>query len=182
MKKRIIALSLAILSLITCSFALATSTKEQTALVKWVIDEYVDEFGRGTGQKIVHNDQLVYGTFSNSVVQNAKFGVFVVADNTDIYLILYEYGRSIVTNPLSKQNYYYDVAILDANNKKYNLNGAIAPGDYRLYFDQNDTVINAIKSGAISFSITKSGSKINRYNFSIDDTNDFANLYSQVKP
>ena len=182
MKKQLFVVALIILTMLTSSFALATSTVESTDLVNWVLDEYKDEFGRNTGEKIVHNEKLIYGTFSNSAVQNAELGVFIVGDKVDIYLILYEYGRAIVTNPLSQQNYYYDVAILDADNNKYTFNGAIGPGDFRLYFDQNDTILKAIKSGAISFSITKSGSQINRYNFSIGDTKEFANLYSKVKP
>lgn len=177
--KKILSFILVITTMLTCSNAFATTVK-QTNQVKWVIDQYVDEFGRQTGELIVHNDDLIYGTFSNTAVQNTTLGVFVVADKSDIYLILYEYGRLMVENPLSNQNYYYDVSILDANNKTYTLKGAIAPGDFRLYFDENDIIINAIKSGSITFSITKSGRQANRYSFKIEDTKQFVNLYTRV--
>ena len=167
------------LILLTTSACAATSVKTD---LKWAVDQYVDEFGRKTSDKIVHNTELVYGTFSNSVAKNATLGVFIVADKNDIYLLMYEYGRSMVTNPLSRQNYMYDVSILDANNKKHTLKGAIPPSDYRLYFDNNNTVINALKSGSISMAITKSDRKVQRYNFTIDDTKDFGKLYDQTFP
>ena len=157
-----------------------TPTSQPAISVKWVLDQYADEFGRQTGDKIVRNESLIYGTFSNSAVQDAKLGVFVVADKSDIYLILYEYGNVMLNNPLTTKTNFYDVSILNANNTKFTLKGAIGPGDFRLYFDNSNTVINAMKSGAISFAITKSGSQINRYNFNIEDTSDFGALYSQV--
>ena len=179
MKKRKMIFVLVIILLFSNSFSFATTVESETS-VEWILDQYVDEFGRKTGDSIVHNEELIVGKFSNTAVQNALLGVMVVADNTDIYLILYEYGRSMVTNPLSQQNYYYDVSILDANNKKYTLNGAIPPGDFRLYFDENETIIKAIKTGSISFSITKSDRQVNRYSFTIEDTQKFVELYSQM--
>lgn len=180
MKKWLFVSILAIIMLLTYSFAFAT-TAESTTSVKWVLDQYVDEFGRQTGDKIVHNEELIFGNFSNTVIQNASLGVFVVADNTDVYLILYEYGNQMVTNGMSQTNKLYDVSVLDAKNKKYTLKGAIAPSDFRLYFDNNDIIINAIKSGSISIAITSTLSQANRYNFTIENTTNFETLYSQVK-
>lgn len=161
---------------------LASASTKSISEINWVIDSYVDEFGRQTSDKIVHNEELIYGKFSNTAVRDATLGVFLVADKTDVYLILYEYGRTMLTNHMSTLNQDYNISILDANNNKTTLRGAIAPTDFRLYFENNNAVLDALNSGSISFAITKKNSQATRYNFTIEDTKGFATLYSQIVP
>lgn len=143
---------------------------------KWIVKNYVDEFGDQTGEKF-----LAIGSSDGKYTWNGidnKLTVVLIVDKKYAAIMLYEYGSSQANNIFSSDNDYI-IKIKDSSGNTKTFDGV-------MYANGGDRVIIKDYSGFLS--ILKNGedtkfyveSNINaKYNFTLN-LNGFAEVYSQL--
>lgn len=147
----------------------------------WGVYYYVDEFRLPTDEAYISNKDWIVGTFSNSAVSNRTLKVNFLIDDSDLAIVLYEYGDNRVNNYYSKKK-YYDVVVMDANGVRYNLEGYYYSNGDRMFFSSEDeaTLVGILKqNGTVRFSI-KMRDSMDSYLFTLEDSSYFTNAYNAM--
>lgn len=144
----------------------------------WEKGTFTDEFNQPT------NDHYIVtwatGTFSNSVASNRTLKAAVQITKTDIAIMLWEYGNSLVKGIFDYTP--YTITILDTNKRKINVMGTLYDGGQRVYIDDNyiQTVLDLLQqNGTLSFYLVDNKYSISTYLFSIE-TSDFKTQYTEL--
>ncbi|MGM9521566.1 MAG: hypothetical protein ACI3VB_03725 [Oscillospiraceae bacterium] len=148
----------------------------------WMVDYYVDNFNQPTNEGYVINKDYFVGSFSNSATTNSSLYAAIIADEEDVSVFLYEYGRSQVKN--SSENYVtdYDITMRTADGTDHSITGTIYCGGDRLFIDEayESIVIDALcGEGSISFYIVQSDRTTTTCLFTCEASN-FAEEYQAL--
>lgn len=148
----------------------------------WMKQHFVDEFDLPTDSAYVRLHEDIWGTFSNSAVDDRELRVsFLVTDDREIHVFLYEYGDNLVKNIFS-DTMYYNTVILDSEKNKHNLQGRYPYHGDRLIFSGTgfDTITKALSlGGKVRFSI-KAEDSLDSYQFTIEDATGFDVAYEDM--
>lgn len=122
-----------------------TKTTEPENEDYWVVDYFVDEFNQPTDERYIKNNTDIIGQFSNSATTNSKLKVYTLVSDTVAFMLL-EYGRSIVKNNGSN-NEYYDISVRKADGSTITMEGALLAGSDRVTVKDSDvsTFISLLK-------------------------------------
>lgn len=158
-----------------------TEEKEKTQTVAkiWEKRYYVDDFDIPTDEWYIANADVFSGTFSNSATTDSKLYAYILVDESDVSIILYEYGRNQVKNSSSRYDEDYDIMIRLDDDTRTEIKGAIYPGNDRITIDSKykSKVIDALKNSKnVMFRITQSDRTTTTYLFTADCAN-FKDVY-----
>lgn len=155
-----------------------TVTTEKTI---WEKKYYVDDFDMETDEWYVANKDAFSGKFSNSATTDSLLYAYIIADATDVSIMLYEYGRSQVKNSFSRYNEDYNITMLLDDKSKVDVKGSIYTSGDRIVISaaNKDKVLNALKTNKnITFRIVQANREIDTYIFTAETSN-FASLYTK---
>ena len=144
----------------------------------WIIGEYTDEFEQPTGKKYIVVDSN--GTFSNSATTDSDLYAALQIDQTEIRIMLWEYGRNLVKGIYDYET--YSVTILDEAGTKHSYTGIIYQGSTRITIPStNRSALFSLLENNDSLKIYLKTSKysISTYLFTID-TRGFAEAYDKI--
>ncbi len=150
---------------------------ESSAGNSWKVKNYVDEFNDPTDEKYI--SYVGVGTFSNTATTDSTLVLSVLYDGS-LYVKLYEYGSSLVTNSYS-HSVEYTVMVKDEDGQKSEYEGT-------MYSDSGDRVkiwgselIEKFKSNkTLKFHIVNNDRPTTTYDFTID-TSGFKEVYEEYK-
>lgn len=156
----------------------SNNSQEQVANI-WEIRHYTNEFNQTTNQLFMVNKSSSYfeGTFSNSAVTNEVAVAFIIIDEYDINIQLWEYGSMLVK---ASSNTVYHISVLDDNGAVTNMNGDMFTNSNRITL-RGDKLISLLKSNkALSINIREMSNYYNTtYLFKIK-TGNFNSVYNEL--
>lgn len=155
----------------------SNDVSESSAGNSWKVKNYVDEFNDPTDEKYI--SYVGVGTFSNTATTDSTLVLSVLYDGS-LYVKLYEYGSSLVTNSYS-HSVEYTVMVKDEDGQKSEYEGT-------MYSDSGDRVkiwgselIEKFKSNkTLKFHIVNNDRPTTTYDFTID-TSGFKEVYEEYK-
>lgn len=156
----------------------SNNSQEQVANI-WEIRHYTNEFNQTTNQLFMVNKANSYfeGTFSNSAVTNEAAVAFIIIDEYDINIQLWEYGSMLVK---ASSNTVYHISVLDDNGAVTNMNGDMFTNSNRITL-RGDKLISLLKNNkALSINIREMSNYYNTtYLFKIK-TGNFNSVYNEL--
>ncbi len=156
-----------------------TETTTEKASSTWFLDHYVDDF-----QEKVEAEWYIegdfYGTFSNSATTDSSCLVRVLYDYREQFaFFVYDYGRSQLKNSYSRSE-KYTVKIKGANGDVKEIPAHIGSDGDRLWIDDTQALLDAVKLGNISVFLYENDNTIHSYHFTIASDN-FSDLLAEVE-
>ena len=120
------------------------------------------------------------GTFLNNANMLSKLVVSMRVTSHSISFTLYEQGSYLV---MSKTYSTCDIIIRDSDKQIYNLSGTMVAGSVNIDVDSSyvNTILSALQtSTSVRFYLSISSKSSNFYEFTVE-TNNFAELYSEIE-
>lgn len=142
----------------------------------WQIGHYVDEFNEVTGEEFAYID--LTGTFSNSATTNSELVVRIIVDFNDVEFYLLEYGNYKLTSLFNDPT--YTIRIKDGSDILHTFTGILSKSTSRIILDTQyrDEMLDVLNAGGkIRFAITDDNSSSTKYNFVINNANNFENRW-----
>jgi len=148
----------------------------------WEVRHFVDSFNEPTDDAYVVNYKSIRGTFSNSAVKDRELLVrFLISNETDVAIMLYEYADDSPVAGSSDYPKEYLISVRDPSGKNVSFTAknssdrlSLLPGDskyiHKIFLD----------GGTIKFSIKEKSTYPSTYNFTVDDGNTYAEIFSQL--
>ncbi len=156
--------------------ATTTSSTPAASMGVWTVGNYVDEFGDETGDHFITQNEVQYGTFSNSVTYGEDLLWDIRVDTYSVDFFLYEYGSYSVGGYGS-----YRLSVRDESGNTHTFN--LETGDNFLYTNWKDTpqMISLLKTERplrLVINQTEYGSS--KYNLGTLETSGFNTVYNQI--
>ena len=152
----------------------------------WEIAYYVDSFKTPTDEAYIRNKKYIQGTFSNSATTSSSLNVLFLIDKDSVAIIMDEYGSYRVNNPYSSEIKSYKMLVRADSNNTYTFYLHIKPGGDRLFFSNKDRegeMIDLLKNSLrLEFYIEDQQYKTSTYNFTIENTLNFTDIYEYLCP
>ena len=148
-----------------------------TNFSSWDSGVYKDEFGNPTSKKYI-STTCYDGVFSNSATTNSTLYAVVQIDNSDIAIMLWEYGSHLVKGTFDSEN--YAITILDENGTKHYFTGTIYKSGTRIYFkeaDKSKIITLLSQNDEVSIYLESTKYSISKYLFTIS-TAGFVQAYN----
>lgn len=156
----------------------SNNSQEQVANI-WEIRHYTNEFNQTTDQLFMVNKSTSYfeGTFSNGVVTNENAVAFIIIDEYDIHIQLWEYGSNLVK---AYSDTVYFISVSDDNGSVTSITGDMLTNRNRITL-RGDKLISLLKNNkSLSISIKeKANYYSSTYLFNIK-TGNFNSVYNEL--
>lgn len=148
-----------------------TTTTKTAVTEKWTKNYYIDDFNEPTDEWYVSYN--FNGTFSNSATTDSRLSGYVIIDESDISIMLYEYNNHQVKNIYSHDKEYTVVTRLSDGSEK-EFTAAIYPDSDRILFKSSDysTITDMLKTNeTVKVYIYETDNSITNYLFTIESSN-----------
>ena len=111
--------------------------RAQDAACSWKTGEYLDAYGKPTGERFITTERIS-ARFDSNYVNDADGSAcvryIVCSDDDCICIRLFKYGKYPVTNAGSTTKYYI-IFFTDTEGKRHMLEGYALPGGSEIYLD-----------------------------------------------
>lgn len=150
----------------------------------WEKGEYIDGFGKKTGNNFVSNNKKIIGNFSNTATENSALGVDFYINKSSIDIKLYEYNRDVPIKSSRGRDFYLTFMY---NDKQYPKQDSFYEGNLlgdRINFTgkEFEALKMALESNAeIKFNLFDSVTTTSSYLFEIPANTNPAAFYGDLK-
>lgn len=125
------------MTILTGGIKSSEENRAQDAACSWKTGEYLDAYGKPTGERFITTERIS-ARFDSNYVNDADGSAcvryIVCSDDDCICIRLFKYGKYPVTNAGSTTKYYI-IFFTDTEGKRHMLEGYALPGGSEIYLD-----------------------------------------------
>jgi hypothetical protein len=155
------------------------SVSQANDAVMWKIASYAGDLGDNKNSNYMTNASPIWGTYSNSAVDNSELKVKFLIDKVSFCVKLYEYGKKIVKKGDETS---YNVTVKPEGNEEFQFTAKNVSD--RIFINQSDAkkvIVLFDKGGKITFSmVNDSKTNPSSYAFVLDHPGGFSETLKKL--